>query len=305
MNRRHFLLGIAAATATARHAFALPSAETGAEIPLWHGTPPGGGGPTGTRIVSASGALRNIATPGLRLMPSPFPNGRAVLIAAGGGYRQIQLGKEALPAAKWLNARGYTAYILIYRLPGEGWHDGSRVALQDAQRALRIIRQREQRVSVLGFSAGGHLMGMAATRPDFRTYAAQDERDSLSARPDGAALIYPIVTLERPYSHTSTHHILIGRGATVAEEAAWSVQNAVTADTPPCFLVQAGDDPLSDPHNSQLMYAACKTHHVPVEMYRYPTGGHGFGMGKAGTQTLFWPGRYEYWLRILASMGGS
>ncbi|OAT52576.1 twin-arginine translocation pathway signal sequence domain protein [Kluyvera georgiana ATCC 51603] len=82
-------------------------------------------------------------------------------------------------------------YILSYRLPGESWHDGSRVALQDAQRALRIIRQREKRVNVLGFSAGGHLLGMAVTRADERSYTPLDALDSLPARADGAALIYP------------------------------------------------------------------------------------------------------------------
>jgi acetyl esterase/lipase len=108
--------------------------------------------------------------------------------------------------------------------------------LQDAQRALRIIRQREKQVSVLGFSAGGHLMGMAATRPDFRTYPARDEIDEQTARPDRAALIYPVITLEKPYTHTSTHKILVGPHANATEEAAWSVQNFVSPDTPPALL---------------------------------------------------------------------
>lgn len=296
MNRRHFLMGLAAAVALPHRAFAAFTPQPFTQLPLWNGTPPGGGGPTGPRIVSPSGAIRHIAEPDLSVLTPHSPNGHGVLIAAGGGYKQIQTGKEALPAAHWLVARGYTAYILTYRLPAEGWHDGDRVALQDAQRALRIIRQREKQVSVLGFSAGGHLMGMAATRPDFRTYPARDEIDEQTARPDRAALIYPVITLEKPYTHTSTHKILVGPHASATEEAAWSVQNFVSPDTSPCFIVQAKDDPLSDPHNSLIMYDACVANHVPAELHRYPTGGHGFGMGRPGTETVDWPGEYARWL---------
>jgi len=161
---------------------------------------------------------------------------------------------------------------------------------------LRLIRQREKQVSVLGFSAGGHLVGMAATRPDFAAYPAGDKLDKLPATADRAALIYPIITLEKPYTHTSTHKVLVGRDATAAENAAWSVQQFVTPQSPPFFLTQAVDDPISNPQNTLIMAAACQRQHVPVEMYRYPTGGHGFGMGRAGTQTVEWPGHYETWL---------
>lgn len=297
MNRRHFLMSLAATMATARLSFASTGLIAPINIPLWKGPPPGGGGPEGKVIQSHSGALRNITVPGLSILLPSSPIGHGVLIAAGGGYKQIQDGKEALPAARWLIARGYTAYILHYRLPGEGWHDGNRVALQDAQRALRIIRQREKQVSVLGFSAGGHLLGMAATRPDYRAYTPQDAIDELPASADRTALIYPIITLEKPYTHTSTHRILVGPHATASEEAAWSVQHYVSSQTPPCFIVQAKDDPRSDPHNSLIMYDACQKHGVPVEMHRYPTGGHGFGMGKTGTETVEWPGEYKKWLQ--------
>lgn len=152
-------------------------------------------------------------------------------------------------------------------------------------------------LSVLGFSAGGHLLGMAATRADERCYTPLDALDSLPARADGAALIYPIVTLEKPYSHTSTHRVLVGKNATQAQDAAWSVQHYVTPTTPPMFLVQAEDDSVSDPHNTLILQTACLRAGVSVEMHRYPSGGHGFGMGRAGTQTLAWPELYEKWLR--------
>jgi acetyl esterase/lipase len=120
------------------------------------------------------------------------------------------MAKEAWPAARWLTARGYTAYILSYRLPGEGWGAGALAPLQDAQRALRLIRAREEQVSLLGFSAGGHLLGMAACRADFAAYSPQDALDDRPARADKAALIYPIISLMSPYSHTATHRMLAG-----------------------------------------------------------------------------------------------
>lgn len=121
------------------------------------------------------------------------------------------------------------------------------MALQDAQRALRIVRSREKDVSVLGFSAGGHLMGMAVTRADFRSYPEQDSLDRIQAYADRAALIYPVITLESPYTHTSTHKVLVGPHAGEKENAEWSVQNFVTSQTPPVFLVQAEDDPIPAP----------------------------------------------------------
>lgn len=299
MHRRDFLSCIAIAALTARSGFSCASAATISRkvLPLWLDLPPGGGGPSGDVEISSKGAQRNISRPSLTVLTPPNPNGHAVLIAAGGGYTRIEMGKEAWPAAAWLNARGYTAYVLSYRLPQEGWKDGARVSLQDAQRALRLMRHREKYVSVLGFSAGGHLLGMAATRPDFHSYMATDELDNLPARADRAALIYPIITLEQPYTHTSTHKILVGKNATDEADAAWSVQEVVNPQSPPFFLVQAEDDPISDPHNTLIMADACQRQHVPVEMHRYSRGGHGFGMGRPGTPTTQWPEHYQKWLK--------
>lgn len=298
MNRRHFLTGMTAALLTAhtRFLFAAPPRPT--ILPLWPGTPPGGGGPTGPIELSAKGAQRNISIPTLtRIMPAN-PNGHAVLVAAGGGYKHIELEGEALPAAYWLAARGYTPWILSYRLPNEGWHDGNKVALQDALRALRIIRQHEKKVSVLGFSAGGHLMGMALTRPDFHANPPTDALDNTRVTVDKGALIYPVITLEKPWTHTSTHKILVGPNATVIEEADWSVQTWVSPRTPPVFLVQAEDDPIANPQNTLIMATACQKAGVPVTQYRYASGGHGFGMGRPGTPTTQWPSQYEKWLAL-------
>ena len=298
MKRRNFILG--AGTAVLMLKLAAVQAEeptaNSETVELWNGVPPGGGGPSGDNTLTSHGSLSNVVRPYLQIFKPDKPNGKAVIVAAGGGYKRIELGGEGWPMADWLTQRGYTAYVLAYRLPGEGWNAGSIVALQDAQRALRIVRSRENHVTLLGFSAGGHLMGMAATLGASQTYTAQDRIDSIPAVAQGAALIYPVITLERPYTRTGTHQIYVGAHASAQEEAQWSVQNRVTDSTPPEFLVQAEDDSVVDPHNTLIMAAACEQRGVAVEMHRYATGGHGFGLGRRGTATAEWPGRYEAWL---------
>jgi len=233
-------------------------------------------------------------------------NGTAVLVAGGGGYRSIALGTESWPAARWLNEQGITAFVLSYRLPGEGWTDGPLAPLQDAQRALRLIRARAgqfgvdgTRVGVLGFSAGGHLMGLSTTRSAFRSYEPIDEIDGLSARPAFAALIYPIITLRAPYDDTITRRMLIGDRPSSSNVTLWSVETHVEANCPPVFLVQAKDDPISDPANTLIMEQACERAEVPVELHQLAAGGHGFGMGRAGTPTAAWPGYFAKWLSAI------
>ncbi|MFK3797175.1 alpha/beta hydrolase [Pseudomonas sp. NPDC088444] len=298
MNRRDFIVMSSLAILSARAAFAQAGIfQIGNQkIALWEGKPPGGGGPRGTENFDGKGALSNVTHPSLEIFKPERPNGKAVLIAAGGGYKRIEQGTEAIPAAQWLSSIGYTAYILSYRLPGEGWNDGAIVSLQDAQRALRLVRSREKHVSVLGFSAGGHLLGMAVNQTGFQSYKPTDDIDAIPARAEAAALIYPVITLERPYTHTSTHKILVGPHSSAEDEARWSVQNMVTNRTPPMFLVQAEDDPISDPQNTLIMASVCERAGVPVEMHRYSSGGHGFGLGRAGTPTVKWPSHYQVWL---------
>lgn len=265
-------------------------------IPLWPDEPPGGGGPSGDLRITPNGSWYNIVSPAIQRFKPENPNGAAVLIAAGGGYRWIGMGREAWPVARWLNQRGFTAYVLSYRLPGEGWHDGNLVALQDAQRAIRMVRAMEKQVHLLGFSAGGHLFGMAAARPGFAAYAPQDQLDNIVPAVDSVGLIYPVITLEAPYTHTNTHLELVGHHASAAAEAGWSVQNYVTRQYPPLFMAQAEDDRTSNPHNTLIMKEACRRAGVPVELVSISQGGHGFGLGKAGTPAAVWDEAYALWL---------
>ncbi|GLS42510.1 hypothetical protein GCM10007884_04950 [Methylobacterium brachythecii] len=306
MNRRALLLGAGATVAAGSPAVA---GETGF-VPLWPGTPPGGGGPSGPMEATDRGAILSITVPGLEVFVPEIPNGAAVLVAAGGGYRRIMMELEARPAARWLAARGITAFALVYRLPREDWPVGRLAPLQDAQRALRLIRARAgrygldpERIGALGFSAGGYLVGLAATRFDRPTYDPVDAADALSARPSGAALAYPVITLEQPYDGTSTAHQVVGRHGDPALAHEWSVQTGVRAGGPPVFLVHAEDDQVADAANTRIMAQACMRAGVPVELHLPQTGRHGFGMGRPGTESESWPGWYEAWLRQAGMLG--
>lgn len=299
MNRRQFLTGcVTASMITGVHTVSAARPQyTEQTIRLWPGTPPGGGGPVGEMTLSMNGSVSNVRVPTLTIMTPPNPNGHGVLIAGGGGYKRIAIRLESRPAAEWLVARGYTAYILTYRLPDEGWKADALAPLQDAQRAIRMMKQREKKVSLLGFSSGGHLMGIAAIRPNFQSYKPEDDVDQLPATVDKAALIYPVITIEKPYDTTSSHNVLVGRKASDEKNAEWSIQNYVTPHSPPFFLVQAENDPVVSPQNTLIMKEICEKEHVPVTMYRYPKGGHGFALGKPNTPASEWPSHYELWLQ--------
>ncbi len=302
-DRRSFLLTLATAMSVS------PARAVGApeRIALWPSTPPGGGGPSGPLRRDDSGAISNIATPILEAFVPETPNGVAVLVAGGGGYARIGLVKEAYPAAYWLAAQGITALVLTYRLPRENWNDGPVVALQDVQRGIRLIRAQADRfridparLGVMGFSAGGHLCGMAASRSAFRSYAPQDAADEGSARPDFATLLYPVVSLEPPNDRTTSRRSLVGDSPTPGESTAWSLQTYVRGGCPPIFLVQTDDDPVIGPEHSGILDAACRAARVPVEYHRFAVGGHGFGIGRSDTPVALWPRLYRLWLTSLA-----
>ncbi len=289
---RRTVIGGAAALAFAGAA----TAQTGAgdeTVPLWPGKIPGQQGGAIVRMVNERSKragfndrwVTGIDTPALVVKRAARPNGAAVLLVPGGGYGFLSYDNEGIEQARWLNALGVTCFILLYRLPGEGWGERRLVPLQDAQRAMRVIRARAatfgvdpKRVAVLGFSAGGHLAGSLATRHGEATYAPVDAADRLSARPDLAGLIYPVVSMDAAITHRGSRDNLLGPAPGEAEVAAASVERRVTADTPPVFLVHASDDGTVPVANTLTLYAALLAAKRPAEMHVFDEGGHGFGV---------------------------
>jgi acetyl esterase/lipase len=309
---RRTLIGGAGAALLAAHTAPAAAQLTAADevVPLWPGTPPGGRGATITRrVVDQSHDpahpdrwIYGVDRPVMVVRRPERPSGAAVLVMPGGGYGFLSYDNEGTSQATWLNAIGVTAFILLYRLPAEGWNNRELVPLQDAQRAMRLIRARAgsfgvdpQRVSVLGFSAGGHLAGSLATRHEERTYQPVDAADHLSARPDLAALIYPVVSMAAPFSHGDSRDKLLGVGAPEALRRAASVEMRVGAATPPVFLTHCSDDGLVPVANSLALYQALLAARRPSELHLFDEGGHGFGVRlPREVPVMAWP-------RLLAS----
>lgn len=271
------------------------------QIPLWSHMMPDTFGSRGAEIISSKGSVTNISNPRLIVHQPKNPNGTAILVISGGGYAHIELGKESTPAANWLQSEGVTAFELIYRLPQENWKT-TQVPFEDAQRAMRIIRSlakkysiNPNKIGILGFSAGGHLAGMIATQSNKKFYPPVDQIDSLAAKPNFAGLIYPVISMLPPNNKTHANKSILGTNPSTSEETAYSVERHVTAATPPMFLAQSTDDPISPIDNSYLMNSALQKAGIPVEMHIFKTGGHGWGMGKIGSPEASWPGLFKNW----------
>jgi len=261
----------------------------------------------GTGQSFADRAVSGITRPRMAVFRPEKPNGAAVMIMPGGGYTRIVIDKEGYELGRWLAARGFTAFVLFYRLPGEGWAAGPNVSLSDAQRAMRLIRHRASdygvepaRVAAMGFSAGGHLCADLLTRFAVRTYEPVDAADALSPRPAAAAPVYPVVSMTAPDAHPGSREKLVGKDASPALERAHSPHLNVPADAPPVFLLHAEDDATVLVENAILLRAALRAKGIPVETHLFARGGHGFGLrGTPGKPVAAWPGLFVEWAKGL------
>ena len=233
--------------------------------------------------------LGNISNPTITVFPAPAgkANGTAVLVCPGGGYHILAMDLEGTEVCEWLNANGVTAVLLKYRVPAREGLPKHAPALQDAQRAMGLIRQRAgewgidpARVGCLGFSAGGHLCAMLSATAAARTYEATDDADQQSCRPNFAMLIYP------------AYLTLKDQGDAVNPDT------KVTAETPPTFLAMTEDDPVRV-ETGLFYYLALKNAKVPAELHLYPTGGHGYGMRPSRSNVMHWPQRASEWMDSL------
>jgi len=232
--------------------------------------------------------LGNVSTPTLTLFaPKNGSTGAAVVVFPGGGYHILAIDLEGTEVCDWLNSAGITCVLLKYRVPDTGPYPKSAAALQDAQRAVGLVRLHAaewhidpNRVGVLGFSAGAHLAAALSTHFEKRLYDQIDAADKLSCRPDFAVIVYP------------------GYLALAEKNFERNPELNPTAQTPPTFIVQAEDDPVHV-ENSLVYYLALKNAKVPAELHIYAEGGHGYGLRRTDLPVTTWPLSVETWLHTI------
>jgi acetyl esterase/lipase len=238
--------------------------------------------------IRKDGVLRynEITNPAIEVwLPDPKINkGVGVIVCPGGAYRILSYDKEGTEIAAWLNKLGCAAFVLSYRVP-----DKQLGALQDAQRAMRIVRNNAakwkidaEKIGIMGFSAGGSLSARASTLFDKKTYPPVDKTDSLSCRPSFTMLIYPAY-LDQGENKTLTPELKLSK------------------ETPPVFIFQTADDPYGN--SSLVMASSLRDAKLPVEIHILPKGGHGYGMRPGNTAAETWPGYAEKWMISILSQG--
>jgi acetyl esterase/lipase len=271
-------------------------------MPLWPGTPPGAPNiapgqqehdtttPTDNLIAGKRVArIGFVSQPTLAFYPASKDKntGATIVVFPGGSYRIIAYDLEGTEVCEWLNGIGVNCALVKYRVPNAGPFPKYTQDLADAQRAVRLVRQHASqwqldpnRVGVLGFSAGGHLVAVLGTHASDPINPAIDDADKLSARPDFTLVIYP--------------------GYLNQEETPLAVRPEIkpVALTPPSFLIQAEDDPVKV-ENALAYYEALKQAKVPAEMHLFANGGHGYGLRATKLPVTHWPDLAATWLRTL------
>lgn len=280
------------------------------EIPLWPGEPPLAPAPDLSleRNIGSSDqpVLTDITRPSMRIFPAPDPDPRkpAVIVFPGGGYQCLVIEREGFHIARWLNRHGITAAVVKYRVSQDQTLPYRfPIQLTDARRAIRLLRARADaigidpsRIGVIGFSAGGHLAASVATLLAPDESPADTELAAVSARPDFAVLVYPVISMGG-IGHAGSRANLLGPEPGEARVKALSLENRVTPDTPPVFIVHGANDRVVDPMNSIRFHEACLKAGVDSELHVFRDGPHGFTLGEAGGGVGLWPGLLIEWLR--------
>lgn len=290
--------------------FSFASAQERPLLPLWEGEAPVC--PNNLEVEKKYDErigyrLSKVGTPGLDvyLPPDSLANGTGVIICPGGGYTILAWNWEGTEMAKWFNSFGVAAFVLQYRLPH--WEERDectdKIALEDAQRALRLVRHRADewklnpdKIGIMGFSAGGHLASTAGTHYDTGNTQAADPIEQQSSRPDFMILMYPVVSMEDGVAHKGSKRNLIGDNPSAEMIHRYSNEQQVTEDTPPTLLIHADDDKGVIPENSVHFYLALRKHKVPAAMHIFSGGGHGFSFAKDKGITSAWPDLCLGWM---------
>jgi acetyl esterase/lipase len=233
-------------------------------------------------------------------------NGKAMVIFPGGGYGVLAYDWEGTDIAKFLNSKGIAGIVVKYRLPSEtSQKDKHLVPLIDAQRALRLVRSRaldwnfdQNKIGIIGFSAGGHLASTLGTHYNEKVYEPLDAIDGISARPDFMVLGYPVITFGKG-THSGSKTNLLGSSPKEQWITYFSNEKQVLTNTPPTFLFHATDDAAVPVENSLLFYTALKDKDISATMLIFPRGGHGFSLATKDPFLGTWPERMFEWMESL------
>ncbi len=235
------------------------------------------------------------------IAPQDKATGAAIIVCPGGGYRALSDVKEGSAVAEYLNSIGVTAFVLKYRL---GPKYGQPNQLLDAKRAMRMVRSRakewnldENRIGILGFSAGGHLVSTLATHFDSGVSESKDEIEKQSSRPDLQILIYPVITMGE-FTHKGSKLNLLGENPTEELIKKYSNELQVTKETPPAFIVHGVEDKSVPMENSLQYVQSLRKNNVPLEFHLYEKGPHGFGLGGTDPILSTWKDRLTAWLGL-------
>lgn len=245
--------------------------------------------------------IGKIVTPTLTVYLPTKSNGTAVIICPGGGYWINASIHEGSDVAKKLSAWGVTAFVLKYRIPNDATMQNKEIGpLQDAQQAIKIVRERAKefgvnpnQIGMMGFSTGGHLAATAATHYQ---KAVLTNTENTNLRPDFTILIYPVISFQNSFGHIGSRDQLIGKNPSQQKIDEYSNELQVNAKSPPAFLVHASDDDGVSPENSVMYYQQLIKNKVPAELHLYQKGGHGFGMNNPTTKDE-WMERLKNWMK--------
>lgn len=258
-------------------------------LPLWKAAAPGALGETDA----------DRPTIEVFLPPAAKATGIGVIVCPGGGYKNLMMSYEGRDVAAWLNENGMAGIVLKYRV-APYQHP---IPMQDAQRAMRLVRSHKEwnirRLGILGFSAGGHLASTIATHWDEGDATAQDPVANESCRPDFAVLIYPVISMEPPMGHGGSRKNLLGLEPDAKLVENLSNHKQVTSRTPPTFLVHSTTDKVVPIENSRLFHEACKKAGVKSELIVFDRGPHGFGLGTKDPVIATWPPKCIEWIRAV------
>ena len=249
--------------------------------------------------------IYRVKDPEMIVYPAPADKatGAAVIICPGGGYHILAIDHEGYNVAEWLSSLGITTFVLKYRLPSDKIMKDKRIGpLQDAQRAMRIVRKDakkwnvdKNKIGIMGFSAGGHLASTLSTHYDQNVYPAET---NISAKPDFSILIYPVISMDPDITHMGSRTNLLGKEPTKDDVILFSNEKVITRDTPMAYLALAADDKTVPIENSINYFLALKRYDIPAELHIYEKGGHGFGMKKKNGTVDYWTLDCEHWLRM-------